>query len=56
MLLQESEEELAALIEEEAKRNAWAEPDVSSQVSSSNIATSVNEAISSEHNMLRRER
>ena len=50
LLLQESEEELVILKEEEAKRSAWAEPDISSQVSLSNGT------VSSEHNVLQKER
>lgn len=56
--LQLYEEQLAAQMEEEARRNAWTEPEVTSQVSLSNvnITASVNGSASPEASILRRER
>ena len=51
------EEQLAAQMEEEAKRNAWAEPDITSDISlSDNAAASVNGSESPEHIVHKRER
>lgn len=51
------EEQLAAQMEEEARRNAWAEPQVTSEVSLSNVnITSVNGSASPEASIIRRER
>lgn len=56
--LQLCEEQLAVQMEEEARRNAWTEPEVTSQISLSNvnITASVNGSASPEASVLRRER
>lgn len=51
------EDQLAAQMEEETRRNAWAEPEVTSQVSLSNAnVTSANGSASPEASVIRRER